>query len=74
MLESELADRGSYLLILRLDAKTRVQVGALGDTDFSRGYYVYVGSAMKSLTGRIEGISRLRNNFHRHIDYLRDVS
>jgi sugar fermentation stimulation protein A len=74
ILESELADQGSYLLILRLASEARLKVGGLGDTDFSRGYYVYVGSAMKNLTRRIERHRRLRKNFHWHIDYLRDVS
>jgi sugar fermentation stimulation protein A len=74
ILESELADQGSYLLILRLASEARLKVGGLGDADFSRGYYVYVGSAMKNLTRRIERHRRLRKNFHWHIDYLRDVS
>lgn len=42
-------------------------------TEFRRGYYVYVGSAMKNLTQRIERHRRLRKNFFWHIDYLRDV-
>ena len=74
ILESELADRGSYLLILRLASEARFKVGGLGDTGFSRGYYVYVGSAMRNLTQRIERHRRLRKNFHWHIDYLRDRS
>jgi sugar fermentation stimulation protein A len=74
ILESELADRGSYLLILRLASEARLKVGGLGKLDFNRGYYVYVGSAMKNLTRRIERHRRLRKNFHWHIDYLRDSS
>jgi sugar fermentation stimulation protein A len=74
ILERELHDRGSYLLILRLASETRLKVGGLGEIDFNRGYYVYVGSAMKNLTRRIERHRRLRKNFHWHIDYLRDSS
>jgi sugar fermentation stimulation protein A len=37
-----------------------------------RGYYLYVGSAMKNLTQRIERHKRLRKNRFWHIDYLRE--
>jgi sugar fermentation stimulation protein A len=74
ILENELADRGSYLLILRLASEARLKVGGLGDTGFSRGYYVYVGSAMRNLTQRIERHRRLRKNTFWHMDYLRAVS
>jgi sugar fermentation stimulation protein A len=74
ILETELQDRGSYLLILRLASQARLKVGSLGRVDFGPGYYVYVGSAMTNLTERIERHRRLRKNFHWHIDYLRDNS
>jgi sugar fermentation stimulation protein A len=74
ILERELHDRGSYLLILRLASEARLTVGSLGKIELRRGYYVYVGSAMKNLTRRIERHRRLRKNFHWHIDYLRDSS
>ena len=74
ILEAELEDRGSYLLILRLASEARLRVGGLGRIDFRRGYYVYVGSAMKNLTQRIHRHRGLRKNFFWHIDYLRDGS
>ena len=73
ILERELHDRGSYLLILRLASEAKLKVGGLGEKGLSGGYYVYVGSAMKNLTQRIERHRRLRKNFFWHIDYLRDV-
>lgn len=71
-LEREVADRGAYLLILRLNARTRVEVGELGAQDFAPGFYVYVGSAMRALSQRLSRHARRRKRFHWHIDYLRD--
>jgi sugar fermentation stimulation protein A len=74
ILEAELHDRGSYLLILRVASDEKLKVGGLSEIKFCRGYYVYVGSAMKNLTQRIERHRRLRKNLFWHIDYLRDSS
>jgi sugar fermentation stimulation protein A len=73
-IEREAKDRGSYLLVLRLSQDKKINVGKLGSIVFKKGFYVYVGSAMVSLTARIERHQRLRKNFHWHIDSLRDVS
>ena len=59
-LSREVRDRGSYLLILRLRRRRRLTVGALGDILMPAGYYVYVGSAMGSLSPRIERHIRRR--------------
>jgi sugar fermentation stimulation protein A len=73
-LEREAHDSGSYLVILEVEEDRVLSVGALGEVSFSKGYYVYVGSAMKNLTKRIERHRRLRKNHHWHIDYLRQES
>lgn len=70
-LQREAKDRGSYLLVLRLDEGKRIRVGRLGTLSFRCGYYVYVGSAMNSLSSRIARHRRLRKKLHWHIDYLR---
>jgi sugar fermentation stimulation protein A len=70
-LKKEVHDRGSYLLLLRLEKEKEVVIGNLGARRFVRGYYVYVGSAMSNLRKRIERHRRLRKNMHWHIDYLR---
>jgi sugar fermentation stimulation protein A len=70
-LQHEVQDRGSYLLVLRLDKGKRIRVGRLGTLPFRRGNYVYVGSAMNSLSARIARHQRLRRKLHWHIDYLR---
>ena len=72
--EKEARDRGSYLLVLRIEEEWRIPVGKLGEVFFPAGYYVYVGSAMTNLGKRIERHLRLRKLHHWHIDDLRAVS
>jgi len=73
-LEREAKDRGSYLLILRLSRDKRVEIGKLGLRTFSKGFYVYVGSAMANLASRLDRHLRKRKNFHWHIDHLRQCA
>lgn len=70
-LRREVKDRGSYLLLLQLDTNKTIQVGRLGRLEFSEGFHVYVGSAMRNLTARVDRHCRLRKRLHWHIDYLR---
>jgi sugar fermentation stimulation protein A len=70
--ERNLEDRGSYLAILRLKRPTKIPVGKQGMRNFQKGYYVYVGSAKKNLTARIQRHGRLRKKKFWHIDYLRE--
>jgi sugar fermentation stimulation protein A len=67
----EAQDRGAYLLLLRLPAPCRIDVGGLGAVDFAAGHYVYVGSAMRGLGARMARHVRLRKQCHWHVDYLR---
>ncbi len=73
-LRKEVKDRGSYLLILRMNRNRRIQVGRLGKLLFRSGYYVYVGSAMQNLSARIARHARLRKKLHWHVDYLRQAA
>jgi len=73
-LEREVQDRGCYLLVLRLRRARRSQVGQLGSVLFRPGYYIYVGSAARSLSARLARHSRLRKRLHWHVDYLREAS
>ena len=68
---------GSYALLLRLDGARRVRVGiAMGEIDFDRGDYFYLGSArgpggLRARLGRhLLGGGRRRW----HVDSLRAVS
>jgi sugar fermentation stimulation protein A len=73
-LEREVQDRGSYLLILQLKKRRYLKIGKLGSLYFRKGFYVYVGSAMASLSKRLERHRRSRKNFHWHIDHLRSAA
>jgi sugar fermentation stimulation protein A len=70
LLEAELADRGSYLLLIRLDRESTIEVGKLGMQTFATGYYVYAGSAMNGLRSRVARHLRRKKQQHWHIDYL----
>ena len=51
LIQREAQDRGSYLLILKLNRKMNLEFGRKEKRQaFPAGYYVYVGSAMKNLT------------------------
>jgi sugar fermentation stimulation protein A len=70
IIEAEFADRGSYLLLIRLEQEKTITVGKLGPRTFTAGYYVYAGSAMNGLRSRIARHLRRKKQFHWHIDYL----
>jgi sugar fermentation stimulation protein A len=74
LLAREARDQGSYLVVLRLPRDRILSVGSLDKVVFRAGYYVYVGSAKKNLTRRIERHRRLRKNLFWHIDYLREAA
>lgn len=74
IIEREAKDRGSYILILRLEKDLTLPVGGLGHVSFRRGFYVYTGSAMANLKRRMERHKRIRKRNHWHIDFLRSVS
>lgn len=69
-LKEEIQDRGSYLLVLRLDQGKLLKIGQLGTSMFQKGYYIYAGSAMINLTARIKRHRRVKKKEHWHIDYL----
>jgi len=72
VLDREALDSGSYMLILHLLEDITISVGSLGHVSLSHGFYIYVGSAKKNLTKRMERHLRKRKKFFWHIDYLRD--
>jgi sugar fermentation stimulation protein A len=73
-LEREVHDGGSYLLVLRLPEETPIAVGSLGRVRFPPGFYLYVGSAQRNLTARVERHRRLKKKAFWHVDYLRAAS
>jgi sugar fermentation stimulation protein A len=65
---------GTYLLVLRLDAATQIEVGRLGRVAFPAGWYVYIGSALGGLGARLRRHARLEKRHHWHVDVLRAAS
>lgn len=74
VITQEAADRGSYIIVLKLKRDRRLTIGSLGDIFFRKGYYCYAGSAKENLTKRIERHRRKRKKMFWHIDYLRDAA
>jgi len=72
MIKRESHDSGSYFVVLRLERDRRISVGSIGDIKFRKGFYLYVGSAKKDLTQRINRHRSERKNLFWHIDYLRE--
>lgn len=62
--------KGSYVLVVRLEEATSIAVGRLGPQDFPKGYYLYFGSALNGLEGRIQRHVRSDKILKWHIDYL----
>jgi sugar fermentation stimulation protein A len=70
-IEREASDRGSYLVLLHLNRSRSIPIGKMGRVRFAKGFYIYVGSAMKNLTKRLERHRRIRKRIHWHLDWLR---
>lgn len=62
--------KGNYALVLQLSAQCEITVGRLGTFHFAAGYYIYFGSALNSLEGRLQRHLRPDKKLHWHIDYL----
>ena len=63
-------ERGTYALVVFLNEKLRLRIGRLGVHDFPPGYYVYAGSALGGLSGRLKRHLKPEKRLHWHIDYL----
>ena len=73
-IEREARDRGGYVLILKTEEDRFLPFGRGRTSLLRKGFYLYVGSAMKNLTARMGRHLRLRKRYHWHIDWLRAVS
>lgn len=69
--------KGAYVLITHLRKDSRIKIGSLGNVNFSKGYYCYVGSAMGkniNLKNRIDRYKEIAKNkkgsIKWHIDYF----
>lgn len=60
-----------YLIEWVLAHDTDVTVGKVGNYRFSKGIYVYIGSARKNIAARIERHLKVDKKQRWHMDYLR---
>ena len=60
----------TYCLLIKLNQNSTIKIGKLGELDFKKGYYVYVGSALNSIDGRIKRHLSKEKKIFWHIDYL----
>ncbi len=70
------AKPGTYILILRSDARRTVQIGRWGELAVQLGYYLYVGSAFGpgGVRARVSRHARKGKTLRWHVDYLREVT
>lgn len=69
-IDSQLKYRGVYLLVIYLPQDKKIKIGNLEEIYFKEGYYVYIGSAKRGLSKRIERHKRKSKKLHWHIDYF----
>jgi Uri superfamily endonuclease len=62
--------KGTYALLISLERDEEIRVGSLGTIHFPRGYYLYIGSAMNGIEGRVRRHLGKMKKIHWHIDYL----
>ncbi|MFX1368582.1 MAG: DUF123 domain-containing protein [Promethearchaeota archaeon] len=66
--------KGIYALVIEMKRNLATSVGALGILSFSKGIWVYVGSAMgagsTSIENRLQRHFRTQKAIHWHVDYL----
>ena len=66
-------DSGVYLFALELAQSRVIPIGALGGVRFEKGWYLYVGSALRGLSARLARHERTDAGkvMKWHVDYLR---
>lgn len=64
------ANSGLYQLFISIKEDIEIQVGKLGKFSFTRGLYIYTGSAAKNLQQRVTRHQSKSKKLHWHIDYL----
>ena len=62
--------KGIYILIISLFKNAKIRIGALGEINFAKGTYAYVGSAQNNLEKRVHRHMKKNKKLRWHIDYL----
>ncbi|CAG1771225.1 hypothetical protein BAC3_01637 [uncultured bacterium] len=70
------AEKGSYLLLMKLSEVQSLQIPHLKDYVFTEGYYIYIGSALGpgGIRARVGRHIRKEKKIHWHIDHLTTVA
>ena len=63
-------DKGNYCLIINMKKDCTIKIGAKGNINFKKGYYVYIGSALETLSHRIKRHLSNDKKKHWHADYI----
>jgi len=59
--------KGTYIIVINLLENSKIKIGSLGEIDFVKGYYLYIGSAMGN-----KGSTTLENRVKRHVSKSED--
>ncbi|UCE38334.1 MAG: GIY-YIG nuclease family protein [Thermoplasmata archaeon] len=62
--------KGTYALLMHLEDDKNIRIGSLGSIDFLKGHYLYIGSGMNGIEGRVRRHLRDKKKNHWHIDYF----
>ncbi len=62
--------KGSYCLIIHNKRDSTLTIGKQGKIEFKTGFFVYIGSALNSLEGRIKRHISSSKKIFWHVDYL----
>jgi sugar fermentation stimulation protein A len=61
---------GSYAMVIRNDRNQTIKVGRLGEIPFKKGYYLYIGSALRSVENRVKRHGKTIKSSFWHIDFI----
>ncbi|MGD9161639.1 MAG: GIY-YIG nuclease family protein [Desulfobacteraceae bacterium] len=68
-------EKGTYIIIIKVDTIQKIEIGKIGKFTFEKGYYIYNGSAHGpgGIKARIKRhLKKNKAKKHWHIDYLRN--
>jgi Uri superfamily endonuclease len=60
----------TYILGIEVNRDVRISIGKLGSVSFSKGFYLYIGSAKNRLNARLRRHLSADKKLFWHIDYL----
>ena len=61
---------GAYGVLFQLERDVTLATGRLGEISYPRGWYVYLGSAMGGISGRLKHHLGPHTRIFWHIDYI----